>query len=731
MNPLRLRPVRSHRLTAVVLTVLVLSGCEATRFHRLGTEQRDQGQSTQALDSFRRAMELEPTNAKFRIDYLKHRTASTQSLSALAHKERAAGRVEEAKAIYRQILVLDAEHEVARRGLQSIESQQRADLAYASAEKNFKAGQVATAADALRALLKENPQHDNARTLLRAATDKLEDDRRSRETQLASQSILRRPVTLQFRDANLRMVLEALSKTTSLNVILDRDVRSDLRTTIYVQNAAVEDAVDLILLQNQLEKRVLNSNSIFVYPAVAAKQREYAELKVRTFQLQNIDPQFMANVIKTMLKTKDIVVDAKSGTLVMRDTPDAISVAERLVAAQDIADPEVMLEIEVLEVSSDRLSEIGIKWPEGISASTGSGGSMTWGAMRALRRDDLLVTPLQIGANFKMQDTETNILASPRIRARNKEKAKVLVGDRVANITNVVTQSLGGSTSALVGQIQYVDVGLKVEVEPQIYANDEVGIKINLEVSNITSERIVAGGSAYNIGTRMAQTSLRLKDGETQILAGLIRDEDRTVGDKVPGLGQIPLVGKLFGSSKVDGKKSEIILSITPRIIRPQQTADSANRDVWSGTDATVRDRPLRLDPIGAIRTGPMGAEVAPPARAGQATAPSTGTTLTNPSRPGFTPSSAAGAASPAGASNAAPTAVGPTTGNANTGAAAPNNPGRVNQGVEPRPSTGTVTPIPIHSGAPASIRPGRALSPAAPTSPAGRPTPAATPPAE
>jgi general secretion pathway protein D len=584
----------------------------------------------------------------------------------------------------------------------------------------------------LRLILKESPQHENSRLLLRTAQEKIDNDRRAREQQLASQSVLRRPVTLQFRDANLRMVLEALSKTASLNVILDRDVRNDLRTTIYVQNAAVEDAVDLILLQNQLEKRVLNSNSIFVYPAIAAKQREYAELKVRTFQLQNVDPQFMANVIKTMLKTKDIVVDAKSSTLVMRDTPEAIAVAERLVAAQDIADPEVMLEIEVLEVSSDRLSEIGIKWPDGFSASTGGSGSMTWGAMRALRRDDLLVTPLQIGANFKMQDTDTNILASPRIRARNKEKAKVLVGDRVANITNVVTQSLGGSTSALVGQIQYVDVGLKVEVEPQIYANDEVGIKINLEVSNITSERIVAGGSAYNIGTRMAQTSLRLKDGETQILAGLIRDEDRTVGDKVPGLGQIPLVGRLFGSSKADGRKSEIVLSITPRIIRSQQTADSANRDVWSGTDATVRDRPLRLDPIGAIRTGPTTVGAADRSATTPAVAPGTGSSMTNPARPGFTPSTATGgAAAGPSASNPAP-AVGAEPGTGVTsGVSSPANPGRVNQGFEPRPSTGTVSPIPINSGAPASIRPGRALTPAAPTLPAGRPTPANTSPAE
>ena len=150
-------------------------------------------------------------------------------------------------------------------------------------------------------------------------------------------------MTLQFRDTPLRTVFEALARAGDVNLIVDRDVRTDLRSTIFVKDASIEDTLDVILLQNQLDKRLLSSNSLLIYPVSPAKQKELAELKIRTFQLSNVDVAFMANIIKTMLKTRDIVTDAKTNTLVMRDTPEAVALAERLVAANDLPDAEVML----------------------------------------------------------------------------------------------------------------------------------------------------------------------------------------------------------------------------------------------------------------------------------------------------------------------------------------------------------------------------------------------------
>jgi general secretion pathway protein D len=188
----------------------------------------------------------------------------------------------------------------------------------------------------------------------------------------------------------------------------------------------------------------------------------------------------------------------------------------------------------------------------------------------------------------RKQDSDANILANPRIRARNHEKAKILIGERVPNITTTAT-----ATGFVSESINYVDVGLKLDVEPSVYLDNDVAIKISLEVSNIVSQLQTKSGSiAYQIGTRTASTVLRLRDGENQVLAGLINDEDRRGANKLPFIGEIPVIGRLFGSSSDDNQKTEIVLSITPRIIRNIQRPEAALAEFKAGTDSSLRSRP-------------------------------------------------------------------------------------------------------------------------------------------
>ena len=246
-------------------------------------------------------------------------------------------------------------------------------------------------------------------------------------------------------------------------------------------------------------------------------------------------------------------------------------------------------------------------------------GNLTLSDLKHLRAGSLLASPnpLSIGFNFQLKDTDANLLASPRIRARNKEKARILIGDRVPIITNSVTPVASGS-SVVTGSVQYQDVGLKLEFEPQVYSDDEVGIKISLEVSTIAKEIAGPNGSlAYQIGTRNAQTVVRLRDGETQVLGGLISSEDRNTASKIPGLGHLPVVGRLFGNNSGTTNKTEIILSITPRIIRPPAVIDASLREVFSGTESSIRQRALQLDPVGGVRvqsSGPASPSAAPAA---------------------------------------------------------------------------------------------------------------------
>lgn len=191
---------------------------------------------------------------------------------------------------------------------------------------------------------------------------------------------------------------------------------------------------------------------------------------------------------------------------------------------------------------------------------------------------------------------EVNLLANPKIRARNREKAKVMIGDKLPVVTTTGNATNNGFISE---SVQYVDVGLKLDVEPDIYLDDEVAVKVGLEVSSLVNQITTAGGSlVYQIGTRTANTVLRLRDGETQLLAGLINKEERMSANRVPGIGDLPVVGRLFASQRDDGKRTEIVLSVTPHIIRNIRRPDLDQTEFWSGTENDVRSRPLTLPAV-------------------------------------------------------------------------------------------------------------------------------------
>src|SRR5690606_15191807 len=355
--------------------------------------------------------------------------------------------------------------------------------------------------------------------------------------------VYQKPITLEFRDAPLKAVFDVIAKVSGLNFFFDRDVRPDLKATILARNTSIEDAVRLLLVTSQLEQKVLNENAILIYPNTPQKLKDYQSLTVRTFYLANADAKAVANSIKTLVKTKDMVIDERLGIIMLRDTPEAVRMAERIVALQDLRDPEVMLEVEVLEVTRSRLMELGVQWPSQLGLSPLTNGTTPL-TLNDLRNINSSTTQASIGGlliNARKENQNGNVLANPRIRVKNKEKAKVLIGERVPVITTTST-----STGFVSESVNYVDVGLKLDVEPTIYLDDEVAIKVNLEVSSLVREVLSKSGSlSYQIGTRGASTVLRLRDGETQVLAGLINDEDRSTANKVPLLGELPILGRL------------------------------------------------------------------------------------------------------------------------------------------------------------------------------------------
>lgn len=326
-------------------------------------------------------------------------------------------------------------------------------------------------------------------------------------------------------------------------------------------------------------------------------------------------------MIKGMVKTRDVFFDEKLKLLVMRDTPDAIRMAEKLIAAQDVAESEVMLEVEVMEVDSNVLTELGIRYPDQVSVSiVGAAGTPGTLALPELQKANAslyrisVTNPLLI-LNLKQQDGLTNTLANPRIRVKDGRKARIHIGDKVPVITTTLS-----ATSFVSESVSYLDVGLKLEVEPSISLSNEVGIKVGLEVSNIVNQiRSTNGTLTYQIGTRNANTVLQLRDGETQILAGLISDDERKVVDRIPGLGSLPVLGRLFSSHRDTSTRTEIVLLITPRILRTVARPEARITEFLSGTESMVGAPPLMIRTLDNSAASPVAlaptAKVAPMAK--------------------------------------------------------------------------------------------------------------------
>ncbi|MCB4812279.1 type II and III secretion system protein [Methylovorus menthalis] len=533
-----------------------------------------------------------PDNPQYRAYLKQQQDMQLTLLLKEADQRKQQGRISEAEIAYRRVLALDEQNQRALDGLRQLTSASRHQAMIERAQALFVGGDSEGAQNIARAVLAEESGNSAARALFELIEQR-------RIDKIANppliKSAFKQPITLEFKDVPIKSVFEFISKAAGINFTYDHDMPNDQRTSLFLRNTPIEDAIEVILISNQLAKKVLNENTLMIYPL--SRSQEYQELYVRSFYLGNTEAKKAMNMIKTVVKTKDVYIDEKLNTLVMRDTPEAIRTAEKLITSQDMAEPEVVLEVEVLEINRRSLEAIGIRYPS--SVSVGVQGRDTVNGTTTLSPGKLTVSELKnfnsdlgvfsisdpvLALNLLQQDTDTNLLANPRIRVKNREKAKIHVGDRIPVLT-----SIANSTGFVSQSVSYIEVGIKLDVEPTILLNDEVSIKVGLEVSNQTDKITSSSGTVtYTIGTRNANTMLRLKNGETQVLAGLLRDDEQKIANRVPGLANLPLIGKLFTDRNTDRSKKEIALLITPRIVSNITPAEALYTAFPAGVDRSM-----------------------------------------------------------------------------------------------------------------------------------------------
>lgn len=577
-----------------LLCAVLLASCAGPQVLSEADELTRFGQHEAAVQRLEQASQQDQSDKRLRLALIQTRERAVSQLLAQAPQGRSEESRQALEGLLKRLQAVAPQHPRTLALQAEVQRRQRHVQRLAEARQAVEGGRLDRAEAILRELLAEDATHPAARDLLADIESRRQDQVRQQATLSLGTGV--KPVTLEFRETPLKTVFEALARAANLNFVFDKDVRGDARTTVFLRNISVEEALRVILSTQQLGHRLLNENTVQIFPATQQKQRDVLETVTRTFYLVNTDPKQAQALVRTVAKTRDIFIDERLNMMVVRDTPEVVRLIERLIQGLDVAEPEVVLELEVMEVSSKVLDKVGIDLPAsasyglpGAASTVSSASGLSW----------LVPNPVAV-ANLRSTRGTSNLLANPTIRARNREKAKVLLGEKRPVFTTTSTANVGVSAS-----VSYLDVGLKLEIEPQVQLDNDVTIKVALEVSSVTNEVTGPQGSiAYQIGTRQASTTLRIRDGETQILAGLLNDSESRTSTGLPGLHQIPGVGKLFGTDTDTRDKTEVILLITPRIVRNVMQPTSTAGFLPSGTEAQPGLAPLSLRPGAKASTG-------------------------------------------------------------------------------------------------------------------------------
>ena len=608
----RLRPI-----STLMLATLVFSGCTAGRTAFSKAEKLEQsGNLDAALVKYAEVASANPEVGEYRV-----RLLSVTDAAAKAHYKKgeaffALKNYDDALREYQSAYAMDPTLVLAKSQAELVLRLRNAQTYYlegADFEKNRKPREAMIA---YKHALEFEPDNKEAREAL----DRLISGKRHKLDGFELNLKSTKPITLKFKDAKLKEIFSILSQLSGINFIFDEAVK-DSNVSLYLENGTFQQALAIITGMQKLDKKILNESTIIIYPRSPDKIKQYEELFLQTFYLNKLDAKKAVNLVRTMLQVKKIYVNEEANALVIRDTREVIEVARKILEANDVPDAEVLLEVEVFELSKQNaetfgllLSRYGVSMavtPPGSgnflvdtlsSVTTAATGTSTTAAspsnllnLFAYKGYNGYLTVPNATFNFGKSLSNGETLSNPKIRVKNREKAKFNVGTRVP-ITTTSSPS-GGGVSV---NVQYVDVGVKVNAEPTIQLNNEVSIKLGLEVSSILQRDTIGTDQAttvVTIGTRNLDTVLSLKDGETSIIGGLIQKTKTDSKSKIFLLGDIPFLGNLFSNTNKGDDKTELLLAITPRIVRGVTVPENDVSAFWSGRE----DEPSTNKPYSAF----------------------------------------------------------------------------------------------------------------------------------
>jgi general secretion pathway protein D len=429
------------------------------------------------------------------------------------------------------------------------------------------------------------------------------------------------PITLRASQDS-KIVYDTIGKLAGINVLFDPDYTAR-PITIQLNGVTLQDALQIVALESKTFWRPVTPNTIFIAADTPSKRKELEQNVVRTFYLSNLSQptelQDLVNTIRTIVEVNRVQQLPTQGAIVVRGTPDQVALVQKLIDDIDKARPEVVVEIAIMQVSKTKMRNLGITPPSSVSATlqdninsptnssttssttTSTTGSTTTGStatgsvnLNSLAHINATNFALNIPsatANILFSDADSKLIQNPSIRAVDGQKATLKIGDRIPVATGSFQPGIGGvGINPLVNtQFNYIDVGVNIDMTPRIHANGEISMKLVLDVSSVTSFQNIGGINQPVIGQRKVEHEIRLKDGEINLLGGILQQENDKTLAGLPFLSQIPILKYLFGSENINKVDSEVVFAVIPHIVRGYDVSASNTRAVDVGTGSAIQ----------------------------------------------------------------------------------------------------------------------------------------------
>ena len=589
------RLIRPAAVLLLVMTVVLpLAADKAKSLYNKGKDAEARQNYEMAYDFYKQAYDLKPKDLLYRTSFQRMRFLSAASHVHRGQLLREAGKLDEALAEFQKATDIDSSSFIAQQELRR--TQQMIDES-------------------------KNPQPQAAASPPNSLKRRLEQALGPVELAPISNS----PITLKLTEDS-KVIYETVGKLAGINVLFDPDYTSR-RIKIELNGVTLEEALEIIAMESKTFWRPVTSNTIFVASDNPAKRKELEQSVIKTFYMTNLSQptelQDVVNAMRTILEVSRIQQLPSQSAIVVRGTPDQIALAQKLIDDLDKAKPEVIVEVAVMQVSRDKIRTLGINPPTSATValqsnintttpatttngttvntntSSGTPNQINLNRINNLNATDFQVTIPQATATALLSDTNTKLIQNPQIRALDGQKASLKIGDRVPVATGSFQPGIGGvGINPLVNtQFQYLDVGVNIDITPHVHGGREVTLKMSLDISAVTSTTNIGGINQPVIGQRKIEHEIRLKDGEVNLLGGILEDQQTKALSGIPGLSNIPILKYLFSQTNTEHRENEIVFVLVPHIVRGQDISGRNQEMLDVGTANAIELRHFSKQP--------------------------------------------------------------------------------------------------------------------------------------